>query len=452
MSFTSRHQYRQSPQGLNVLGQSRETDVQFLFDVTYQHQGQQACEHMIFDAIEEIIQQARELLVLDLFLYNDDYSKQLSYPRLARRVMDAVLAQRASYPELPILLITDPMNTFYRAHPRNFFEELRAANIEVVETNLDALRDSNPVYSLLYRRFFAGGTSRVKIPNVLDPDGDAVPVSSYACLLNFKANHRKVVFNEKTAVVSSANPHDASAPNHNVGFRVEGEIVADLLASEKAVYEFSAPNGKFFEDLSTPEISGNQNPNASVRLLTESGIRQGALELIRESRTGQNLLMGMFYLSERSMIKALKDAASRGVQIQVILDKNIDAFGRKKTGLPNLPVSKELDQAGIHVRWAATHGEQYHPKFLMLFGKETVDAIAGSGSFTRRNIADFNLETSLWITTGDLKLRQQLTRYWNRYWSNDGAELTQSLDSYKKPKPWHQMIYRAQEKTGISTF
>lgn len=446
----------EAPTGTNVFGALRPAHIDLLKDITWFDGQGSVCEQEIFDAIEQVIHRAQQYVVLDLFLFNDDYPEGQTYPTLAARVTDMLLARKTATPELPILLITDPINTFYGGHSRSFFEQLRAGGIEVVETNLDALPDSNLAYSAFYRRFpskwLDGQDGVVRVPNVLQPGGTKVPVSSYLKLLNFKANHRKVVFSESEAVVSSANPHDGSAPNHNLGFRVTGEVVADLFDSERAIYQFSAPDGSFFERISRPTHGIGEATQTQAAVVTESGIRCALLETIRSATIGEKLCVGIFYLSERGVIEALMLAAKRGIEVQIILDKNIDAFGRSKTGIPNLPVSEELASAGAQVRWAATHGEQYHPKFLARLGADSLSLVAGSGNFTRRNIASFNLETSLRVETADSALIKEFTDYWDRYWDNSAGELTQPLSSYKKPTTLQKIVGRIQEKTGLGTF
>ncbi len=463
------------PAGLSFSGPFRRTRVQLLTDLTYLSEGSTVTEQSIFEAIFEVIEGAQAYLVLDLFLFNGDYPAGRDYPQLSKSVVDALIDRKRRSPELPILVITDPINTFYGISARSHFARLEKAGIELVFTDLDRLPDSNPGYSFLYRSLAdrSSALSRFTLPNVLAPGKERMGLDSYARLLNFKANHRKVVLSEREAVVSSANPHDASAPNANFGFRVDGAVLADLLASERAVYEFSAPGGTFFtallpedgagagaapegatvpEAATAPGIGNGKGHPAEVSLRTEGGIKEAALELLAQAHPGDLLVMGMFYLAEQELLAALKETANRGVAVQVILDKNKDAFGRSKTGLPNLPVAFELAEAKVEVRWAATHGEQYHPKFLGLIAENQIQILAGSGNFTRRNISNFNLETSLLVRSESSELQREFLDYWQRQWSNQGALFTEPLRAYKKPKPWDSALYRFQEKTGLGTF
>lgn len=131
--------------------------------------------------------------------------------------------------------------------------------------------------------------------------------NAYARLFNFKANHRKVVLSEREAVVSSANPHDASAPNSNLGFWVSGPVLADILASERAIYTLSGGQGQVFDVFeralterlreSMGEASEGGEP-VNVHLVTEGAIRRASCQMVRAVGPGDKICLGMFYLAE----------------------------------------------------------------------------------------------------------------------------------------------------------
>src|SRR5690625_6120146 len=117
-------------------------------------------------------------------------------------------------------------------------------------------------------------------------------------------------------------------------------------------------------------------------------------DMLDGARSGNLLNRAIFYLSDRKLIAALKSAQRRGAALRVLLDPNEDAFGRKKNGVPNRSVADELVGAGVDVRWCDTHGEQCHAKFLLHQADGQASMLLGSANFTRRNLADLNLETS----------------------------------------------------------
>lgn len=460
-SIALAHTLKPMPPGTNTTSPHRPGTARLLTDLTYTRQGTSTQEHTIIPHILTLIDRAQKFLVLDVFLFNDGHNPDTTYPALTRTITDALLTKRRTHPHLPIILITDPINTFYGSYTPPHLQDLKDAGIQVIITNLDPLPDSNPTYSWLYRALLRHlPHSPATLPNPLIPGGPAATPAGYAALFNFKANHRKVALSETEAVISSANPHDASAPNSNLGFHVTGPILADILTSEAAVYTMSGGDPNLF-----PQLAQDLNPQQdagtdSLQLVTEAGIRTAALDIATSAQAGETLTLGMFYLSERRIITALKDAAARGVTVQAVLDLNIDAFGRKKTGLPAQPVAAELAAAGVQVRWYATTGEQYHPKFLARQGADTLDILAGSGNFTRRNICNYNLETSLRVrTTPWSNLARDFTSYWERIWTNQPQQgQTATYTRPYEPAPTsrktltQQLIYRLQEATGISTF
>lgn len=459
------------PPGLNTYSTHHPGTAHLLTDLTYQRPGipgytgtPTVHDHTIMPTIMGLINRAQHLLILDLFLFNDGTAPGTNHPPLTQQLTNALLTKRHTHPNLPIILITDPINTFYGSYTPPHLHHLQQAGVHVTITNLAPLPDSNPAYSTLYRTLLRHlPHTPHTLPNALIPDGPKTTPAGYAALFNFKANHRKVALNETEAVISSANPHDASAPNSNLGLHITGPALADIFASERAVFELSGGDPALFPSLEQHLATDAPAPSAAtptLQLITEGGIHRAVLETLAAAQPGSTVYLGMFYLSERRTITALKDAAARGVTVQAILDLNIDAFGRKKTGLPAQPVAAELADAGVQVRWYATHGEQFHPKVLAVQDAGRFELIAGSGNFTRRNLCNYNLETSLRVRTGaDSDLAQEFTGYWDLLWNNrpvDGAPALFTKD-YEKPSGGakalaQKLIYRVQEATGISTF
>lgn len=97
--------------------------------------------------------------------------------------------------------------------------------------------------------------------------------------MNFKANHRKVLITEKEAIVSSANPHDASGYHSNIAFKVKGEIVEDLYKSEQAVVKLSGGT------LENRTFKTANKGEYEVRLITEGKIRESIIQGIRQSKS-----------------------------------------------------------------------------------------------------------------------------------------------------------------------
>lgn len=442
------------PKGISVEGEAYEvSNVDFLYDLTYKKDGKKMQEQAIFDKVFKLISNAEKFIVIDMFLFNNDYDRKDSYPEISLKLANALIIQKQKYPELKITFITDEMNTFYGSYMPKNLEMLKNNGCNVVLTNLNKLRDSNPVYSGVWRTFFQWFKTSDKgwLRNPFSPDSPKVTLRSYMKLLNLKANHRKLIVTEKKALISSANPHDASANHSNIAFLIDGPIMKDIIASEKAVANFS---GSDITDLYTK--SEKLKGNIKVSLLTEGKIRKNLLEEIEKTISGDKIEIGMFYMSERNIIKELIKASKRGVNIKIILDSNKDAFGMEKNGIPNRPVAYELSNKSnkeIKIRWYDTNGEQFHTKLIKITNKNESIIFGGSANLTRRNIGDYNLEADLKIQApNDSKVAVDIEKYFDRLWNNRDGNYTVALEKFYKKSFFKTIIYRFQEWSGLSSF
>lgn len=441
--------------------------VQFLHDLTYSTpHGQPVHEQQIFDELFRIVDEARSFIVADFFLVNDLMSAADAVHRpLSREFADRLIARKTANPNISVLLVTDSINDIYGGTPSQLLDELRRAGIDVVATNLEQLRDSNPGYSALWRMLWQwwGNSPSGSMPNPFTSDGDGISLRSWLDLLNFKANHRKLVVADRsdgslTALVTSANPHDASSAHSNVAVRFSGALAQQLLASELAVARFSGWKGHVYAP-GIPQATDDETTPIALSYVTEEAIREHLLTAIDGTRNGDSISMAMFYLSDRDVVDALLEAATRGVAVRLILDPNKDAFGRLKDGVPNRPVANELvtrSDGRIQVRWYRTHGEQFHTKLTMIQEGGQLIASLGSANLTRRNIGNYNLEANIAIEAPlDAPLAIEMLSYFDRLWSNDGppgTEYTAPFGAYRDEDRGRYWRYRLMEATGLSTF
>jgi HKD family nuclease len=237
-----------------------------------------------------------------------------------------------------------------------------------------------------------------------------------------------------------------------VAFQVNGNVIADVLESEQAVSDYSGgPN------LPVYEKKNDEKGNIKVQVLTEGKIYKHLLESIRNTEKDDEIWIGMFYLADRKVIDSLVAASNRGAEIKMILDPNQNAFGQEKIGLPNRPVAEELledTNQKIKVRWYNTTKEQYHPKMLFIKSKEESTIISGSANFTKRNLDDLNLENDLKIAApADEPVMKEVEGYFNKLWTNDGADYTLDFEKYRDDMPFFKRgIYAIQKFFRFTTF
>lgn len=440
------------PDGLSFKGSEHPAQVEFLADRTFERNGTRV-EQEIFDRALDMVAHAQELIVADFFLLSEFHGEMPALGRpLSGELVDAIITQKSAHPELEAFVITDPINTVYGSVENEQLTRLEAAGVTVIMTRLNRLRDSNPLYSSPWRLFampFSTGPGSA----VENPFGEGeISLRSFLQLLNFKANHRKTLVVDEgstyRALVTSANPHDASSAHANVAATFTGPAALDVLRAEAAVMAYSWGGA-----VQVPTLAAEESAT-TVQVVTEGAIRDAVLRTIDATERGDTIELAMFYLSDRAVMRALKEARWRGVTVRVILDPNKDAFGRKKNGIPNRQTGLELHRAGADVRWAETRGEQFHTKLLIVTtadGRTTI--ILGSANFTRRNLDDLNLELSV-VIRGDAgsEVVRDARGYFTRIWRNEDGTYTVPFVDYKDPSLRKQFQYRLMEWTGMSTF
>lgn len=454
----SRSEQVSLPEGLSYSGDFHGAkNIKILSDITYINKNNdRISEQTIFNEVFQLIDLSNRFILIDMFLFND-FKGKLSdvYRPLSEELTDTLIRKKEDFPDCEILLITDPINTVYGGLPSLYLQQLEQAGISVVITKLDNLPDSNPFYSFFWRSFkLSENNFSFSLPN---PFGEGrVSLSNYLELLNFKANHRKVVVGiddkEMTAIIGSANPHDGSSAHSNIAVKFSGNAVADLIESELAVLKFS---GKPLPEFNYDNYISEYDSNIKLKIITESAIKKSILSNIENTQSGDAVDLAMFYLSERKIIDALKVAKKRGVIIRVLMDPNKDAFGLEKNGIPNRQVGYELVKQGIPVRWCNTRGEQCHSKVLIIHRQnQNSIIILGSANFTRRNLDDFNLETNVELQAErDHPVISEAHEFFEKSWyTTNNIKASVEYEIFKDESFFKYWQYRFMEATGLSTF
>lgn len=452
------HTNKSLPPGISFAGSRHNADnVRFLRDLTYlDADGNRHVEQEIFDAGFKMIDEAEEFVLVDMFLYNDFQGTKPETTRaVCDEMTDRLIARKTAIPAIEIHVITDPINTVYGGMKSPQLERLKKAGIHVTVTDLTRLRDSNAVYSSFWRLFVKpfGNSEGFMVSN---PFGEGkVSLRSYFALVNFKANHRKVIIADGSrglvGLVTSANPHDGSSAHENVALRFSGAAAVDLLEAEKAVVIFS----KGEEIRYQPDAHFDSESGLQVQVLTERKIKDAVLDELSSLNTGDSVDLIMFYLSDRDIVGAMKQAGQRGAEIRVVLDPNKDAFGHEKNGIPNRQVAGEFVDAGIQLRWADTHGEQMHTKLLLIRRSDGTGFLSiGSANFTRRNLDDLNLELNVAVSgSTDSAVFLDTLNYIELIWNNESnRRFTTEFESYSDDSTIRWGMYRTMEAIGVSTF
>lgn len=437
-----------------------QNNVDFIYDLTFtDSKGNTVYHQEIFENVFELIRNAENYILLDMFLYNPELGKSnYSYLPLSSMLTNELLDKKNQSKDIKIDLITDEINIVYGGVKSDQIDKLKNNDVNIHFSNLEPLRDSNPVYSTFYRMFiiwFGNNDEGGIMSNPFNPQKD-ITIRSYLKMANFKANHRKVITansgDEFVTIITSANPHDGSSAHSNIGVKIKSsDFAKEIYTTENAVSENKLYNFSFnLED----EISNSNN--LKVKLITEGKIRENILEELSILESGDEINLGMFYISDRKVINEIKSASKRGVKIKIVLDPNKDAFGYKKNGIPNRQVAYELlKEENIEIRWYNTTGEQFHTKIILIKkadGSRIV--ILGSANYTKRNIGDYNLELNVLILgNSNQNFFREVQNYFDMIWSNEnGNNFTVDYLVYEDNSKFKYLLYRFQEFSGFCTF
>ncbi|MHA6260100.1 phospholipase D-like domain-containing protein [Sporosarcina sp. CAU 1771] len=274
-------------------------------------------------------------------------------------------------------------------------------------------------------------------------------------MMNVKANHRKVIVTERAGLVSSSNPHDASGYHGNLALKVSGTVLNDLLEAEEAIFNYTT--GQTGQTLPRVDVEGIKEGQYSVQYVTEQKIKDILIENITSAGKGDRVRIGMFFIAEPKVVKALTQAADRGVDIKLILDPNENSFGNDKSGIPNRPVVQKLiedsDEA-IEVRWYNTVIGQYHTKLVMIDSGDSVNILNGSANLTERTLDNYNLESDLHvIAPKNSELAEELNEYFERLWNNEDALYTLDVEEFQSAMTRPQrVIYALQEWLKLTSY
>ena len=503
------------PLGINYESPIRETEnAEFHYDLTYlDKDGNIQYDRNLWDATYKVIDNAKDYLIVEMFLFNDLYNKDKEhFPEFAKEYTERLVKKQKENPNLKVYILADENNNFYGAFEHPFITSMKNAGINVIIVDIFKLKDTFPWYSPFWRTFIKPmGNPQNKgwITNFYGDMWPKLTIRNLLRALNVKADHKKVFLNEKEVVVSSANIHDPSYFHENIAIYTDGPIVKDVLHNLQLVAKFSdseinvdgsdrrmenimnsGSNDKTETDEKTLNSENQKENNVKqinneeneqnvkektsinseknsitdteghtykIQYLTEGAIGKHLDEDIDSLKAGDELLMGMYFLADKGVIDRLIKAANRGVKIRIIFDRSRDAFGMSTNGLPNKPVSKKLKKktkGKIEIKWYFTNNEQYHTKITLM--KKTDGNViinAGSANLIKKNIRGYIMDANFRIlTTKDSKISKDIYEYFDRLWENKDGLFTLNFDDEPTTGGFSDFMYKILDATQLGSF
>ena len=105
----------------------RVSDIEFLKDMTYQKDGRRVTEQEIFSKMYTMIDEAEKFIVIDMFLFNDDYNRSAGneFISISENITTKLVEKKKIKPNIKIIFITDPINNFYGVYETKCIKTLK---------------------------------------------------------------------------------------------------------------------------------------------------------------------------------------------------------------------------------------------------------------------------------------------------------------------------------------
>jgi hypothetical protein len=354
---------------------------------------------------------------------------------LAHELAEQLLLRKRQRPNLKIMLVTDPRNEVYGGTSAQTLSTLETAGIIVARTRLERMRDSNPLYSSLWRLSVAWWN------DPFDEVPGEVTLTSSLRRRNFKANRRQLLVADDgaggwTSIVLSAAP--GSAGGANVGLEIRGHLARDIVASELHIAAWSTDDDRL--PAPPPPMSRGVG-TIDARLLTEGAIHAALREVVAVAGNGDSISVVVPTLDDRRLINAMLRAAARGARLQLLLDPDLPGTQAAAGELMN-------NEAGnIEVRWQ-TGTAHTEARYALIRHRGDVWINLGSANFTRRDLDDLNLAADIELhMPARAAPARAAAEFFAREWAGAAAYAAHADES--KGTYWR---YRIAEATGLAMF
>ena len=356
---------------------------------------------------------------------------------LTSRMFEHLLMRKRQRPNVRILLVTDPRDEVYGGTAANILGSLEQAGIVVARAHLDRMRDSNPLYSSLWRL----GMGWWSAP--FDETPGVVTLTSTLRRLNNKADERQLLVADDgaggwTSLVMSAPPLANPLVDTDLGLLIRGNLARDIVASELGIAAWSTDDDRL---PTVPPVGAHGVGSIDARFLTEGALATALHEVINLTASGDSVSLMARALNDRATLEALARAASRGVHLQLLLDPDVP-------GTQSAAAELIHEGAGdIGIRWQAG-ADRREARYALVRHRNDVWIEVGSANLTRRDLSDFNLTASVELHMPERSPQARAAvDLFARAWSS-AAPYASHADASRE-NYWR---YRLEEATGSGLF
>jgi hypothetical protein len=460
--------------------------VRFLRDQTAADaRGQPLVQQQIEPALLALIARARAFIVLDAGLFGDLPATGPAAAQLrkaapvASQLVDALVRRKREQPELRVLVLVDPGSLLLAGSEAGdtaaLVPALRGAGIDVVAVATDRLRDPDSIVGALLtvccNWWSRPSTDPGDWPNPAGVGPLSLTFGTWSRLRPYPRSHRQLLLADDGAgglsgMVFSRSLNAEAGIHSATALQLAGPALEPLLEAEFVVAQFSGWTDLGAMQAQVRHAVGRSTPapppdtvrapdSARARVVSEGAIGAALADRIDAAPMGAAVDIAALYLAQRAVVRALIDAARRGVAVRVLLDPGRDGYGYARSGMPNRQVATELlaaSDGAVRVRWYRTHGEQFSPGFALVRDGGRSWLLIGTAELSRRDLGSFNLAAGL---IADLDAAStpagEALDWFESLWFNrapGGTEFSTDADVYADASPLDYWYARLLEASG----
>jgi hypothetical protein len=356
---------------------------------------------------------------------------------LTSRLFEHLLMRKRQRPNVRILLVTDARSEVYGGTAASTLSSLEQAGVVIARVRLDRMRDSNPLYSSLWRL----GMGWWSTP--FDETPGEVTLASTLRRLNNKADERQLIAADDgaggwTSLVMSAAPLGNPLLDTDLGLLIRGNLARDIVASELGIAAWSSGDDRL---PALPPVGAHGVGSIDARFLTEGAVATALHEVINLTVSGDSVCLMARALNDRTTLEALARAAARGVHLQLLLDPDVP-------GTQAAAAEMVHEGAGdIGIRWQAGASRR-EARYALVRHRSDIWIEMSSANLTRRDLSDFNLTAGVELHMPERSSQARAASdLFGKAWAGAAPyalHADASRDSY-----WR---YRLEEATGMGTF
>jgi len=470
------------PPGLHIVGAWQTLPAnapRFLRDLSAADaNGAPLVEQQIDAELIGMVSRARQFIILDTGLFGDlpaagpRASRLRTALPIAAVLVDTLLRAKSQHPDLAILILTDPSTQAMDGMQR-LLERTEISGVEVLPVDVARLRAPDPVFRSFWDlccRWWSRASSSADWPNPLEVGPPTVSMQLWGELRAYQRSHRQLLIADDGAAGLDAlvfsRPLHAEAGIHSAtALKLSGAALEPLIESEFVLAQFSgwSDGGAMqarAQRLLEPQrrlVLPEGEDAARARVLTEGAIGSTLVARIDAAGRGDHVAIAAMVLSQRELVRALLDAARRGVAVRLLLDPDKDGYGYDHSGIPNRQVASEListSDGAIRVRWYRTHGERFSPGLVLIQSATRAWLMVGTSTLSRIDLGDFNLAAAAVVEVPpNAPAASDALGWFDALWYNrasTGTEYTTDADVYADASQLRYWQYRLFEAMGTS--